>query len=99
MNIIHGHEYQGGGGIHVAYNRMNKAMDNVISGHSHVTQNSVKKSLSGKFYGSWTVGCLCSLSPRYAPKNNWNHGFVIVERDADGEFVVDNRMIIDGKIV
>ena len=98
LNIIHGHEYQGGGGIHVAYNRMNKAMDNVISGHSHVTQNSVKKSLSGKFYGSWTVGCLCSLSPRYNPQNNWNHGFAIIERDENGNFEVQNKMIVGGKI-
>ena len=98
LNIIHGHEYQGGGGIHVAYNRMNKAMDNVISGHSHVTQNSVKKSLSGKFYGSWTVGCLCSLSPRYCVQNNWNNGFAIIERDENGNFEVQNKMIVGGKI-
>ena len=98
LNFIHGHEYQGGGGIHVAYNRMNKAMDNVISAHSHVTQNSMKKSLSGKFYGSWTVGCLCSLSPRYNPQNNWNHGFAIIEREDDGKFEVQNKMIVDGKI-
>ena len=98
LNFIHGHEYQGGGGIHVAYNRMNKAMDNIISAHSHVTQNSMKKSLSGKFYGSWTVGCLCSLSPRYNPQNNWNHGFAIIEREDDGNFEVQNKMIVDGKI-
>lgn len=98
LNLIHGHEYQGGGGIHVAYNRLNKAMDNVVSGHSHVTQSSMKKTVTGKFYGSWAVGCLCSLSPRYNPQNNWNHGFAIVERDYTGDFVVDNRRIIDGRI-
>lgn len=98
LNLIHGHEYQGGGGMHVAYNRLNKAMDNVISGHSHVTQSSMKKTVTGKFYGSWAVGCLCSLSPRYNPQNNWNHGFAIVERDSTGDFVVDNRRIIDGRI-
>ena len=84
--------------MHVAYNRLNKAMDNVMSGHSHVTQSSMKKTITGKFYGSWAVGCLCSLSPRYNPQNNWNHGFAIVERDDDGEFVVDHRRIIDGKV-
>lgn len=98
LNLIHGHEYQGGGGMHVAYNRLNKAMDNVISGHSHVTQSSMKKTVTGKFYGSWAVGCLCSLSPRYNPQNNWNHGFAIVERDSTGDFIVDNRRIIDGRI-
>lgn len=98
LNFIHGHEYQGGGGIHVAYNRMTKAMDNVISAHSHVTQNSLKKSLTGKYYGSWTVGCLCSLSPRYNPQNNWNHGFAIVEKEDNGDFEVQNKTIVNGKI-
>jgi predicted phosphodiesterase len=97
LNVMHGHEYYGSG-VHVAYNRLNKAMDNVISGHSHVTQNSIKKSISGKFYGSWTTGCLCSLSPRYNPQNNWNHGFAIVEKEPDGEFIVDNKQIIGNKI-
>jgi predicted phosphodiesterase len=98
LNLIHGHEYQGGGGIHVAYNRLNKAMDNIMSGHSHVTQSNMKKTITGKYYGSWAVGCMCSLSPRYVPQNNWNHGFAIVERDSTGDFVVDNRRIIDGRI-
>lgn len=98
LNIIHGHEYQGGGGIHVAYNRLNKSFDNVLSAHSHITQSSMKKNINGKFYGSWTVGCLCSLSPRYVPKNNWNHGFALVEKAESGEFEVINRMIVDGKL-
>ena len=98
LNLMHGHEYQGGGGIHVAYNRLNKAFDNIMSGHSHVTQENLKKTITGKFYGSWAVGCLCSLSARYNPQNNWNNGFAIVERDDDGDFVVDNKRIIEGKI-
>ena len=98
LNLMHGHEYQGGGGIHVAYNRLNKSFDNVLSAHSHITQSSMKKTINSKFYGSWTVGCLCSLSPRYAPKNNWNHGFALVEKSETGEFEVINRMIVNGKI-
>ena len=97
LNFMHGHEYYGGG-VHVAYNRLNKAMDNVISGHSHVTQTSLKKTVRGAFYGSWTVGCLCDLSPRYNPRNNWNHGMAFVERDSSGEFTVENKQIIGSKI-
>lgn len=97
LNFMHGHEYYGSG-VHVAYNRLNKAMDNVISGHSHVTQSSLKKTVKGTFYGSWTVGCLCSLSARYSPMNNWNHGFAIVEKDGDGSFVVSNKQIIGNSI-
>lgn len=98
LKLIHGHEYQGGGGIHVAYNRLNKAMDNLMSGHSHVTQSNMKKTITGKFYGSWTVGCLCSLGARYNPQNNWNHGFAIVEKEESGEFIVDNRRILEGRV-
>ena len=61
LNGIHGHEYQGGGGIHVAYQRFNKALSNVISAHSHKSQTIIRQNISGDFYGSWTIGCLCSL--------------------------------------
>lgn len=98
LNIIHGHEYQGGGGIHVAYNRLNKSFDNVLSAHSHVTQSNLKKDISGNFFGSWTIGCLCDLNPRYNPMNNWNHGFATVEKEEDGSFEVWNKQIINGKV-
>lgn len=97
LNILHGHEYYGGG-IHVAYTRLNKAMDNILSGHSHVTQTSLKKTIKDEFYGSWTTGCLCDLSPRYNPYNNWTNGFAFVERDDKGEFIVENKQIIKGKV-
>ena len=97
LNIIHGHEYVGGG-IHIAYNRLNKAFDNVLSGHSHVTQQALKKTLLGDTMGSWSVGCLCNLHPRYNPKNNWNHGFAIVEREENGNFIVQNSQIIKGRV-
>ena len=44
-NIIHGHEYPGGG-IHVAYNRLNKTMDNTISAHSHITQSDFRPDIN-----------------------------------------------------
>lgn len=99
LNIIHGHEYYGGGGIHVAYNRLNKAMDNVLSGHSHVSQTSTKMTINGQVYGSWSLGCLCNLHPRYNPKNNWTQGFAILEKESDGNFEVVNKMILGNKVI
>ena len=96
LNIIHGHEYYGGG-VHVAYNRLNKTFDNVLSAHSHFSQSVFRQNINGKAYGSWTIGCLCHLHPRYNPMNNWNLGFARVERDASGEFEVINRRFIDKK--
>lgn len=97
LNIFHGHEYQGGGGIHVAYNRFNKALDNVLSGHSHKAQSVIRKDINGHIKGSWATGCLCDLNPRYAPKNDWTQGFAIIEKSSDGEFDVNNRVIHGNK--
>lgn len=96
LNIIHGHEYQGGGGMHVAYNRMNKTMDNVLSAHSHIAQSDLRKTINGSVIVSVTLGCLCDLHPRYNPMNSWTQGFAVVERSSDGDFMIDNRVIING---
>jgi predicted phosphodiesterase len=98
-NIIHGHEYQGGGGIHVAYNRLSKTMDNTISAHSHITQSDFRPDINGNLYGSWSIGCLCNLHPRYNPKNRWTQGFARIEKDESGEFEMLNRMIYNGKTI
>jgi hypothetical protein len=98
LNIIHGHEMYGGGGIHLAYNRLRKTMDNVVSAHSHRTDTRIETSTLGIILGSWAVGCLCNLHPQYNPMNNWNHGLAYIEKDGDGDFVVDNKRIINGKV-
>lgn len=98
LNGIHGHEILGGGGIHIAYNRLNKAFDNIISAHSHRGQSNIKKDINGQLFGSWAIGCLCQLNPRYWPKNDWANGFAVTERDKSGEFGVDNKVIYGGKI-
>lgn len=97
LNAIHGHEIQGGGGIHVAHNRLQKAFDSVISGHSHVAQSKVTKKLNGEVIGSWSLGCLADLNPRFNPINNWTHGFATTERDSTGFFEVENKVILNGK--
>lgn len=97
LNAIHGHEYYGGGGIHVAYNRFHKALDNLITAHSHKAQSIIKPNINGHIYGSWTLGCMCQLSPRYSPKNDWSNGFCVTEKEDNDDFEVDNRVIYKGK--
>lgn len=96
LNIIHGHEYYGGG-VHIAYNRLNKTFDNVLSAHSHLSQSVFRQNINGQPYGSWTIGCLCHLHPRYNPMNNWNLGFARAERESSGDFEVINRRFIGKK--
>lgn len=98
LNIIHGHEYQGGGGVHVAYNRLNKTFDNVLSAHSHKSQGVIRQTINGEVFGSWTIGCLCNLKPRYNPKNDWTNGFAIIRKDSTGDFEVENKVIFGDKL-
>jgi len=99
LNILHGHEYFGSGGtVNPARNYYMKAEDNIMVGHVHRTSQYLSKPLSGGIHGAWTVGCMCELMPDYMPYNKHNHGFAIVEVYEDGNFHVDNKMIIDGKL-
>lgn len=95
--IIHGHELAGGG-ENVSRNKMKRAMANIIFGHSHLSQEHLVKTMDGSYLGSWGVGSLCLPSPDYNPYNQWVNGFAIVTLNTDGNFVVDNKKIIDGKI-
>ena len=98
LNIIHGHEYFGGGVINVARGYLIKAFDNIMLGHRHTSQDYTFKKVNQDLVGAWGVGCLCKLMPAYMSLNQWNHGFCIVEKQPDGTFVIENNKIINGKI-
>lgn len=96
--IDHGHEWFGGGGVNPARNYRMKANDNIMVGHVHKTSSDMfTKPLNKQTIAGWSVGCLCDLNPLYAPRNNWNHGFAIVELDGH-KFTVHNKIIENGVV-
>jgi predicted phosphodiesterase len=99
LRIIHGHEYKTGGGVQPARLLYLKTKANVICGHFHRISSHVDRNIDGKFHGGWSVGCLCELSPDYMPNNDWAHGFARVTVYDNGDFTVDNKMIVDGKVI
>jgi len=98
LNIIHGNEYKGGGGINVSRTLWLRAGANVIAGDKHKTQSGLKTNIDKSVTGTWSVGCLCELNPDYLPFNEWNLGFAHITIDSTGNFTVDNKQIIGGKI-
>lgn len=98
LNIIHGNEYKGGGGINVARTLWLRAGDNVIAGDKHKTQSGLKTNIDKSIVGTWSVGCLCELNPDYLTFNEWNLGFAHIEIESNGNFTVHNKQIIHGKI-
>jgi len=95
---IHGHEVKTGG-INVARNVYLKTQQNVIMGHFHRTQEYIHRTLDGRVYGCWSVGCLCQLTAEYAPVNQWNHGFAVIYHFDSEYFEVKNYKIINGKVL
>lgn len=98
LYLIHGHEFGQG-----SYNPVNPARTLYLRGkeialcaHYHQTSQETDRSLADIFTSCWSVGCLCDLHPEYRPFNNWNYGFAVI--DATGDFVVDNKKIINGQI-
>ena len=98
LNIIHGHEYRGAGGVYPAKYIYGKTRVNTLCGHYHRSSTFKDKNMDGKYHGGFTTGCLCELSPDYMPYNDWVHGFAIVHLDKDGSFSVENLTIDNGKV-
>jgi predicted phosphodiesterase len=99
LNVLHGHEYQGGGGVNPARWLFLRARSVALCGHFHRTSEHHAKDIADKYQAAWSTGCLCDLKPLYAPHNEWNHGCAFSELSRDGTFTVDNIRIIDGKIM
>jgi hypothetical protein len=99
LNIIHGDEYQRGMNSPVSPARTValKAKEPTLVCHWHKTSEQNDRTIGRKLLTCWSVGCLCSLSPKYAPLNDWNNGFASLSRDED-VFRVINLRIEEGVV-
>jgi len=86
LNIIHGHEYKGAGGVYPAKYIYSKSKVNTICGHYHRSSTYLDKNMDGHYHGGFSTGCLCELSPDYMPYNEWVHGFAVVTMKPGGKF-------------
>jgi len=101
LNILHGHEFQGGvfSPANIARGLFLKAKVNAMQGHNHQTSEHSERDLEGKITTTWSIGCLSELHPQYMPINKWNHGFSLVDIEDDGTFEVHNKRIHEGKVL
>ena len=100
LTFLHGHEVKmGWGAINLAKIMYERSRVNIIAGHHHRAQEWVVRKISGKHEGCWLVGCLCDLHPEYLPHNDWVHGFAVVHMYKGGDFSVENRKIINGRVL
>lgn len=102
LRVIHGHEY--GGGVNAPVNAarwlMMRARKPAIMGHLHQTSEQIERNIDGDQLATWSVGCLCGLSPRYRRLNaKWNWGAAIVDVSRDKSFSLRNMRISGGKVI
>lgn len=99
LPVIHGHEYQGGGGVMPARWLYLRTGDTALTGHFHQPSNYTFRTIMDREVGMWSVGCACSLKPAYRPLNQWSHGYAMCEVSNGGGYAVENRRILkDGRV-
>jgi hypothetical protein len=82
LHVFHGHELARGfiAPVNVARGLWLRTNSRSIAGHWHRASVHVETAGVGeKTYPCYSLGCLCNLTPEYAPVNKWTHGFAIVE--------------------
>jgi predicted phosphodiesterase len=98
LNIIHGDEYRGSGGVNPARWLSLRTGEPTMCGHFHRTSTHLDRTIRNEVRGWWSTGCLSELSPEYLPYNQWNHGFAIVYINPDDTFEVENLTIVEGAV-
>jgi predicted phosphodiesterase len=93
LNIHHGHLFFRGFGspISPAKTIYDKTYEDTICSHVHKKSEFTKVRLLGQKVTCYTTGCLCELSPDYAPfGNSYVHGFAHITVGNNGNFNVNN---------
>lgn len=99
--MYHGHELPTGlaPAVNPARGLFLRLFTSAMCGHFHRTSNHVEKNAKNDLVSTWSIGCLCDLSPDFATVNKWNHGFSIIEQTGPKSYGVDNFMIHDGQLM
>jgi predicted phosphodiesterase len=96
LPALHGHEL-GRSGIANPVNQARGAflrtLHTVLVGHGHRTSSHAEGDMFNKEIMCWSLGCLCSLNPRWLRINRWNWGNAFVEVAKDNQFDMQNFRI------
>jgi hypothetical protein len=100
LSVWHGHELQKGltVPVNIARGVWLRTNERGLCSHYHRTSTHVEVAGVGEHtYTCYSIGCMCDLSPDYAPVNKWNHGFAVI--DVTGKsYQVSNYVIDRGKV-
>lgn len=97
--VLHGHEYRFSisNPVNPARGLFLRTAVTSMCSHFHQRAEHSARDGNGRLITTWSTGCLCQLSPDYAPRNNWSHGFAFVDLHGKS-FDVHNLRVINGKV-
>ena len=100
LNVLHGHEFGQSifSPVNVARGLFLRGKVSAMQGHNHQTSEHTESNMNGEITTTYSVGCLCNLTPAYLPINKWNHGFAIVDINGQ-DFHVRNYRIHKGQVL
>lgn len=93
MSFIHGHEMRGIGGVNPSRKLYGKMKKSAMCGHLHRPESFYTRDGAGKLIQCHVVGHLGDPNPNYHPRNDWQHGYALVEVTKKGYVHVENRTI------
>ena len=105
LAILHGHTIFRGqvSPVSPARTVQMKLNQSALVAHVHKKSQYTWTTLDGDSHSTWTTGCLAKIGTAvdYNPHgNNYVHGFAWVEiLDDKGMYAVENKMIVNGKVV
>jgi hypothetical protein len=99
INVWHGHEFNGGGGVSVARWLKLRCGGGTVDccGHFHKTDSCGGENSNDFQSAYWGIGCACMKKPYWLAQNDWNHGFATVELSKGGSFDFLNWRVINGR--
>ncbi len=100
LPFIHGHEFGRGvfNPVNAARGLFLQAKHTAVKGDCHTSSEHTDPDIFRKLMTTWSVGCLCGLTPRWLPLNKWNHGFAVIELIGTKEYKMRNYRIENGKV-
>lgn len=99
LSLLHGHELGICPQANPARQYLMRARASLMVGHIHRPNEAYLNTINNDAIACHCVGTLSNMYPDYMAQNDWVAGYAVVELDADGYYRVDNRKIIDGRIV
>lgn len=101
LPFIHGHEFGRGvfNPVNAARGLFLQAKHSAVKGDCHTSSEHTEPNIFGKIMTTYSVGCLCGLTPKWLPMNKWNHGFAMIDVSDKNKFKFRNYRIYNGEVM